>query len=235
MEFWTFLQGTGARTRSSDKNDGDWVYRAVKARVIAYEFPQGERIYLQPIADEFGISTWPVRQAFDRLAQNGLVIKAPRKGYYAPTLTEPKVSGNYLVTKHFLALGLETLSAKPMLDLPDRESIGAILKALNRHEEPDAKLLAVYTGELFRTLAVITGHSATVFAIKYTNDHLFYVRTLEANLIDTVRDDLVYFCKLLRAGEYDELALAIRDYHEQRFALLSELMDLMRPYQSANR
>ena len=38
------------------------------------------------------------------------------------------------------------------------------------------------------------------------------------------------FCELLRAGEYDELALAIRDYHERRFALLSELMDLMRSY-----
>lgn len=181
------------RMRSTNKAADDRLYRAIKARVIAHDFPQGKRIYLQPIADDLGVSTWPVRQVFDRLAAEGLVVKAPRKGFYALTVREEDVVGHYQLTRHVLSLGLETLEPAAIRKLPDCEPIAAILTRLNRRVLSDGRALAAYTGEIFVNIAALPGKSAIVRA----NDHLYYVQALECQRLDNVQSELVCFCELL--------------------------------------
>lgn len=211
--------------RLSNYDGDDWVYHAVKARVIAYEFPQGKRIYLQKIADELGVSTWPVRQVFDRLAAEGLVVKAPRKGYYAMSLSSENVLGYYHITRHFLSLGLDTLDRKYRQDLFKCEEITAILQKLNRRTVTDANWLARYNGEIFKHLAILTKQSAVTFAIDRTNDHLFYVRMLESKQLGNVQEELISLCKLILAADSVKLIAAIREYHERRIALLPKLLE----------
>lgn len=219
------LQVGGMQGRLSNYDGDDWVYHAVKARVIAYEFPQGKRIYLQKIADELGVSTWPVRQVFDRLAAEGLVVKAPRKGYYAMSLSSENVLGYYHITRHFLSLGLDTLDRKYRPELSRCEAIAAVLEKLNRRAIKDFEWLARYNGEIFAHIAELTRHAAVTFAIDRTNDHLFYVRTLECRRLGNVQNELVCLCGLVLAGDCDELVAAICEYHERRISLLPELVE----------
>ena len=219
------LQVGGMQGRLSNYDGGDWVYHAVKARVIAYEFPQGKRIYLQKIAEELGISTWPVRQVFDRLAAEGLVVKAPRKGYYAMSLSSENVLGYYHITRHFLSLGLDTLDHKYRRELSKCEAIAVILEKLNRRTITDFEWLARYNGEIFAHIAELTRQAAVTFAVGRTNDHLFYVRTLECRQLGSVQNELICLCELVLAGDCDELVAAIREYHERRISLLPELVE----------
>lgn len=203
---------------------GDRVYQAIKARLIAYEFPQGRRIYLEPIAESLGVSTTPVREALNRLAERDLVIKAENKGFVAMTLTETRVKGYYDLTCDLLNLELEKLPRSTAHAMRHDEAIAEILIRLNRHTITDARTLARYTGQIFNALAAIAQNLATQHAVDMANDHLYYLRTLECQYFENVQAELIGFCELYLAGQRTELLEAINAYHERRIAALPTLL-----------
>ena len=203
---------------------GNRVYQAIKARLVACEFAQGERIYLEPIAEALGVSTTPVREAMNRLAERDLVIKAENKGFFAMTLSEARLRGHYELTRLLLTLGLEDLPPAAQREMHNYAPIAEIANKLNRRVITDVGTLARYTGEIFGALATLIDNSAVQLAVDRANDHLYFVRTLECRHVDDVQGQLKRFCELLLSGKRDELVAAIHAYHEQRIALLPELL-----------
>jgi DNA-binding GntR family transcriptional regulator len=203
---------------------GDRVYQAIKARLVACEFPEGERIYLEPIAEALGVSTTPVREAMNRLAERDLVIKAENKGFFAMTLSEARLRGHYELTRLLLTLGLEDLSPAAQHEMHNYAPIAEIVNKLNRRVITDVGTLARYTGEIFAAMAALIDNSAVQLAVDRANDHLYFVRTLECRHVDDVQGELKRFCELLLSGKRDELVSAIHAYHVQRIGLLPELL-----------
>jgi DNA-binding GntR family transcriptional regulator len=64
----------------------DQVYEAIKARLLTREFGGGQKISLQTLADQLGVSRSPVHHALTRLTTEGLVNSEPR-GYVVRPLT----------------------------------------------------------------------------------------------------------------------------------------------------
>jgi DNA-binding GntR family transcriptional regulator len=207
---------------------GDRVYQAIKARVIAYEFPQGERIYLDPLAADLGVSTTPVREAMNRLAAKDLVIKAPRKGFFALTMSVENVKGHYELTRIILSHELQRLGVDAVEKLLEYEPVGGILNKLNRRQLKDAGTLARYTGELFAAISSIRGNCGAMLSIDAANDHLYYLRTIESRSIANVQDELIHLCELLLSRNVDALIAGINTYHNRRFILLPKLVELAR-------
>lgn len=56
------------------------ISRALAERIIAGELEPGSRLRQDQIAEEFGASHVPVREAFRRLEAQGLVVSEPRRG-----------------------------------------------------------------------------------------------------------------------------------------------------------
>lgn len=210
--------------RALDKAAGDRVYRAIKARLIAYEFPPGERIYLDPLAASLGVSTTPVREAMNRLAERGLVAKAARKGFYAMQLSRARLIGHYELTRLLLTLGLEDLAADAWNEFRCNAQVGSVALRLNRRVIHDPHVLARYTGELFSALAAGMANAAVVLAIDLANDHLYFVRTQECRYLDDVQGQLRKLGELALSGMREELAAALHDYHDERIALLPEFL-----------
>lgn len=203
---------------------GERVYEAIKARVIAYEFPQGERIYLDPIAAQLGVSTTPVREALNRLAAKNLVIKAPRKGFIAMTLSQDNLLGHYELIRILLTHEVEMLDSETRRNLSRYEPIAALLNKLRRPRQPDVGTLARYTAEIFVHIGSLRKNALVIQCIEIANDHLYYIRTIECQHLDDVQGELIRFCELLLAGQCAELISAIDAYHDRRVALLPELM-----------
>lgn len=212
-------------SNSPKRRAADRVYLAIKARVVAYGFEQGQRIYLEPIATALGVSTMPVRDAMNRLASEGLVITEPMKGFIAISLSEENLTGQYELTRSLLTVGLDRLEPAARRKLADCEPIAVILSKLDRRILSNAISLAHYTGAFFALIASLTEKSAVVFAINRANDHLYYVRTLECQHLSNVQGELAYFCELLLANRCEELAAAIHAYVDRRIALLPTLLD----------
>jgi DNA-binding GntR family transcriptional regulator len=64
----------------------DQVYEAIKARLLTREFGGGQKISLQTLADQLGVSRSPVHHALTRLTTEGLVNSEPR-GYVVRPLS----------------------------------------------------------------------------------------------------------------------------------------------------
>ena len=204
------------------------VYQRIKARVIAHEYTPGKRLYIDPIAREFGVSAMPVRQAMNRLADESLIIKAPGKGFITMPLSPQHVVGQYALTRMHLVNAVEKLAALPSHTLIEYEPIAADLKRLSRRLEANADALARCTASIFAHIVQLSEDRTVIDAIGAANDHLYFVRTLEVQWLSDTQSELIRLCELLLAAECDELGTAIHRYHERRLAIISKLLTFVR-------
>jgi DNA-binding GntR family transcriptional regulator len=59
---------------------GSWVYDQLKARLLEGRYHAGERLHVEDIRKEFGVSKQPVMEALRRLSSDGLVTIIPQVG-----------------------------------------------------------------------------------------------------------------------------------------------------------
>ena len=59
----------------------------LRSRIVANQLPYGAKLTEEILAKELGVSRTPVREAFNRLAQEGLVTVFPGRGAFVATLS----------------------------------------------------------------------------------------------------------------------------------------------------
>ena len=202
----------------------DHIYLSLKEKLIAYEFSQGKRIYIGPLAEQFGVSTTPVRESLHRLAAEGLVVRAQQKGFFAMTLCEKNIREQYEVTRQILCDSIERLSPAEQERMHDFGPLVTVSTRIERHGHADAGTLAALTGNLFAAIASFINKSYVDLSIGRANDHLYYVRTLECRRLEHVPSELSCLCELFLKAETGELVAAIGEYHDRRLKLLPSLL-----------
>src|SRR5579871_5455746 len=65
----------------------DYAYKQIWKQLIFSPTDQEERLSDVTIAEKLGVSRTPVRQALERLVQEGLVRSDPRRGFWVRTFT----------------------------------------------------------------------------------------------------------------------------------------------------
>ncbi len=63
------------------------VYQWLKERIMHHTFLPGDKLDVQQLADDLGVSRTPVKDAINRLTSEGLVVLRSRRGTYVATLT----------------------------------------------------------------------------------------------------------------------------------------------------
>lgn len=69
----------------------DQLYEQLRRRIIALQMPLGSRLNASELQKEFGVSSTPVREALNRLAQEGLIVYKNNIGAHVLSLTEQDV------------------------------------------------------------------------------------------------------------------------------------------------
>ena len=72
--------------KNNEMTKADLIYKEVKKDIINCKYELDEVINEKAIAEKYGISKTPVREAFTMLVQEGYLIKYPRLGYYVKEL-----------------------------------------------------------------------------------------------------------------------------------------------------
>ncbi|MFM2486148.1 GntR family transcriptional regulator [Celerinatantimonas yamalensis] len=80
-------------TRSADSVEK--VYEALKLLAVDYHFKPGKRINEVELASHFGVSRTPIREALNRLAQDGFMYFVPNRGFYSRDITPKGVHELY--------------------------------------------------------------------------------------------------------------------------------------------
>ena len=86
----------------------DYVYEQVLKAILDERFRPGERLSIPDLANEMDVSQMPVRQAMDRLAEDGLVEVRPRSGTFVAQPEERDVADTFDLRRALDALAAET-------------------------------------------------------------------------------------------------------------------------------
>src|SRR4030067_1886998 len=96
----------------------------IKDSVVSGRLKPGERVPEQEIAESFGISRTPIREAFRQLESEGFIPITPRKGAVVSPITDKDVSEFYEIKS--LLEGKAATTACDKLTPRDIEKLGAL-------------------------------------------------------------------------------------------------------------
>jgi DNA-binding GntR family transcriptional regulator len=121
----------------------------VRDRLLDRQFGPGEKLSLQALADELGVSRSPVHQALTRLVSEGLVTASRRRGYAVRPITT-----RLMQETHDARLALELFAVEEAIGRIPPETMAALREALERTIEP------VRDGELVDKRAYLRANEA---------------------------------------------------------------------------
>jgi len=108
----------------------EWTYQYLKEKILNLEISPGEQIHIEDFMEKLEVSRTPIREAFLRLANEGLVVVKPRVGYFVGEITEDDIRDLFEVREL-----IETRAARKAAELLSDEEIKTIEQLLNESEE----------------------------------------------------------------------------------------------------
>jgi DNA-binding GntR family transcriptional regulator len=194
------------------------VHRELRAALLAGEFPYGQRLVEEQLAERFATSRTPVREALRRLEGDGHVVRDPSGGVRP---NPPRVSA--MRELYEVRLVLEDLAVRTA----EPEKLGPLQaewEALQheREEGPDF----VYADEDFHeSLARATGNQATARYVHDINERIRLIRVHDFTTPDRIEATISEHLEILEAvcaGRRDSAAALMRVHVERSAAVVEQ-------------
>jgi DNA-binding GntR family transcriptional regulator len=94
--------------RIEQRRATDEVHQALRDAILTRVFAPGQRLNVEDLAANLGVSFTPVRQALQLLAAEGLIVIQPRSGTYVATLSPRDVEETFDIRAALECLAAET-------------------------------------------------------------------------------------------------------------------------------
>lgn len=91
----------------------DLIVGKIRSMIISGEFPPGTRLKNNEIANMFGMSTTPIREALNRLEKVGLVEYRSRKGWEVKSIDVSELNAVYGIREYLERYAVHTLCSSP--------------------------------------------------------------------------------------------------------------------------
>lgn len=188
----------------------DQVYERLRSDIITLQLPLGSRINVNELQDTLGVSCTPIREAINRLQQEGLITYENNVGARVLTLEPKDVEDIQL-----LATTLHCAAAKLAMDRGDHAVMAELLhKQAERFEaanDPDAQVDAVH--HFIEVFYKHCGNRRLDRSMLSIQGQQLIIRNLYARHgMDRTADaaDFRRICKGVEDGDSNEVYLAIR-------------------------
>jgi len=153
------------------------IYRDLRERIVSVRLAPGETVSEARIADGYGVSRTPVREAFQRLAEDGFVEVVPQVGTFVARIDLRVVRDNHFVRETLECRIVELAAAR--LDAASRVRIRDNLSAQRRAiAARDAAGFFRVDEALHELLAECAGHASAWQVIHSAKAQLDRVRRL---------------------------------------------------------
>jgi DNA-binding GntR family transcriptional regulator len=126
----------------------------LRAAILGGELRPGDRIRQEDIAEKFGASRLPVREALRMLEAEGLTEHEPNKGARVPRLTQHEVEVIYRMRERLEPLALA--ESLPLLQGVDHELLEGVQREIEENDDLDRFL------ELDREFHMLTYSGCTI-------------------------------------------------------------------------
>ena len=188
----------------------DQVYERLRSDIVTLKLPLGRRLNVNELQDTLGVSCTPIREAINRLQQEGLITYENNVGARVLTLEPKDVEDIQL-----LATTLHCAAAKLAMDRGDHAVMAELLhKQAERFEaanDPDAQVDAVH--HFIEVFYKHCGNRRLDRSMLSIQGQQLIIRNLYARHgMDRTADaaDFRRICKGVEDGDSNEVYLAIR-------------------------
>ena len=163
---------------------GPQLYRMLRTRIIRGHLSAGARLSESAIASDFEVSRQPVREAFIKLAEEGLLEVRPQRGTFVP-----KISISAVQDARFVREAIEADVVKLLASKPDLRLAAELEKQLHAQKEAvDDAAKFIELDELFhQTLAEAAGKANAWRLIEGLKAQMDRVRYLALNAFPKAR------------------------------------------------
>jgi DNA-binding GntR family transcriptional regulator len=205
-------------------------YQWVRDRLLERSFGPGEKLGLQALADELGVSRSPVHQALTRLVSEGLVT-ASRRGYQVRPLT-----ARLLQETHDARAALEVYAVEETIGNVGPDARAELRRARERTIEPVRdgvlvdKLAYLRANEAFHELIVdLPGNSVVSEMYRRLNVHRLMERaylSLDVWAAGNSSAEHTEIVEAIEAGDLDRARAAVRANAETGKRLATDAIEL---------
>jgi DNA-binding GntR family transcriptional regulator len=200
-------------TRHETITAQELVLSALREAILSGILAPGARLRQEELADVFGTSRIPVREALRALEYEGLVSSEPHRGFTVTALDADDVEEVYdlriLLESHALRLAL------PLITDEDLEEIEALYNQMTTATDPDEELAA--RERFYIRLYSVTGRPRLVGLIVRLRQEV--ARALRWPTLQHAPSIHEHFFEAVRMGDTDR-AVAQLSGHYRRVALL---------------
>lgn len=168
------------------------VYSALKQMITNYRFKPGERINVEQIAKELGVSRTPMWEAIRRLEHEGLVFNSPNKGVFMYTLSQEEALDLIAVRET-----LESMAARLAAERIDDRTLVKLDKALEKQKK------IVENKDMLAYSQADTNFHALIYA---TTGNVFLCEMLE-NIFSKLRPVAMHVGDFIQGFYEDHIAI----------------------------
>ena len=203
------------------------VFRELRAAIVEMSFQPGQALSEKEIADRFGVSRQPVREAFIKLSEAGLLSIRPQRGTYVV-----KISARQVYDVRFVREAVEVaVVRKAALELP-----GSAIRALRDIVNEQRKVAADERPDRFfpldealhRGLALGVGCEyawRVVEDMKVQMDRVRYLSLPEATPLSRLIDQHEAIVDAIAAHDPAQAEAAMRTHLSEILTSLPELAE----------
>jgi DNA-binding GntR family transcriptional regulator len=187
------------------------IVRSLRQAIVTMRFRPGEMLSEQEIASRFGVSRSPVREAFIKLAEVGLVRVLPQRGTRVAPISYAAVEDARFVREAVeTAIVREASSGRRALDPALSDNLDRQRRAAGAR---DAEAFFGLDEEFHRLLAEAAGRGAAfkvIEDVKSQMDRVRYLATPSATSMDTLVAQHVAIAEAVRAADAERAVAAMR-------------------------
>lgn len=176
----------------------DWTYQYLKKSILNLDFRPGEQLHIEEFTKKLEVSRTPIREAFLRLATEGLVDVRPRVGYFVSDITEQDIRDLFEVREI-----VETRAARQAAEALTDEELEKLKTLLEESEqavkEGDFKTYINNDVEFHDYLQKHVSNQRLLAVMESLNDLTHRERVLSTRMNINIKCTLVEHGKIVEA------------------------------------
>lgn len=196
------------------------VYEDLRERIITLEMLPGYSLSRSALAEFYGVSQTPVREAFLKLENDGLVEVFPQ----SKTLIAP-ISIHKVKSTHFLRTALELEVAHNLAQAFDKSRIARAFEILEEQKQASLETAAFsrLDSAFHRTLFIAAGYEDLWEIVREHSGHLDRVRCLQLPTPGKIERVIFQHGKILEAIKASDVTVAESHVRDHLSGSLNEL------------
>lgn len=227
---WDVVEAAASLENGDKPSRNEATYGSIKRMILAGQLGPGRKLVHEEMATALNVSRTPVREALERLYQEGFVTRLPRRGFYVAGITRAEAIELYAAREALEIFALtSTLERGPL----PRDSVDLLWHQVRRYEElitlraVSERILADILFHL--KLAELSGNRYIVRLLAQTFERLALKRRLDGYGYDRSKKATLEHTRLVEAiARFDRkqsIQLLRKHIHLARDALLSQLYE----------